>query len=96
MAKYNTQGMRRLAALALQHTPSDKPSGGQTVLANIIKERGAPVLAASVSLWCRGEERPKPVMRAVLRQVFGIPEDHWLTNSERKVLDRVLARSEAA
>lgn len=92
MVKYKTVGMVDLSAVAEEL----KTKGGQSEIARILKAKGAPALQASISSWCRGEARPTPVFRAVLRQLFGIPEEHWLTRNEQRLLDRVIARTAEA
>jgi len=87
MAKYKTVGMVELSALADEL----RSKGGQSEIARIFMAKGAPVLQASISSWCRGESRPSPVMRAVIARMFGIAETAWLTKPERKLLDRVLS-----
>lgn len=89
MAKYKTVGMIELSALAEEL----KAKGGQSEIARIFKAKGAPVLQASISSWCRGESRPTPVLRVVMRQLFGIAETAWLTKPEQRLLDRVAARA---
>ena len=91
MVTHKTVGMVELSAVAEEL----KAKGGQSEMARVLKAKGAPVLQASISSWCRGESRPTPVLRAVLRRVFGIAEEHWLTAKEQRLLDRVTARTSA-
>ena len=92
MVNHKTVGMVELSAVA----DGLKAEGGQSEVARVLKAKGAPVLQASISSWCRGETRPTPVLRTVLRQVFGIAEEHWLTAKEQRLLDRVAARTAEA
>jgi len=89
-AKFPSKGRTALVALL------EKTDGGQTTIARRLTELGAKVTQPSVGAWARGEARPEPVLRAVLAMAFGIPEDDWTTREERKLLDRVAAKTEAA
>ncbi len=87
--KFPSKGRTALVALL------DKTDGGQTTIARQLTDLGAKVTQPSVGAWARGEARPEPVLRAVLEMAFGIPESDWTTREERKLLDRVAAKTEA-
>lgn len=87
--KFPSKGRTALVALL------DKTDGGQTTIARQLTDLGARVTQPSVGAWARGEARPEPVLRAVLEMAFGIPESDWTTREERKLLDRVAAKTEA-
>jgi len=90
MSDYKTKGRTALAALC------SKTKGGQSKLAESITAAGAPITQSSISAWVHGTSRPEPVMRRVLAQVCGIPEDDWTTTAERRILDRVASRMAVA
>lgn len=87
--KFPSKGRTALVALL------DKTDGGQTTIARQLTDLGAKVTQPSVGAWARGEARPEPVLRAVLEMAFGISESDWTTREERKLLDRVAAKTEA-
>ncbi len=87
--KFPSKGRTALVALL------DKTDGGQTTIARQLTDLGAKVTQPSVGAWARGEARPEPVLRAVLEMAFGIPEADWTTREERKLLDRVAAKTDA-
>lgn len=89
MSTYKSEGRKALTALC-------KREGGQTSLAATITKAGAPITQSAISAWVRGDSQPKPVMRAVMERVLGIPADDWTTAAERRILSRVEARMAVA
>lgn len=88
--KFPSKGRTALVALL------DKTKGGQTTMADHLSALGAKVTQPSVGAWYRGDARPEPVLREVLEKVYGIPAHDWTTREERRLLDRVTAKTEAA
>lgn len=75
MVKFETVGRHQLA----EH-------GGATEIARKfgLKPDGKPVVNQStVSRWLSGESRPETGFASLVKAIFGIPEDAWLTAEER-------------
>lgn len=88
--KFPTKGRTALVALLLQ------TKGGQSAVARQLSDLGAKVTQPSVGAWASGDARPEPVLREVLEKVYGIAVADWTTRDERRLLDRVTAKTEAA
>jgi len=54
--------------------------GSQSELARRLK-----VSQTAVHWWTTGRQRPTPPYRKALVRILGIPEDEWMTSSERRI-----------
>ncbi len=80
---HETRGRRTLCSICLSETQS------------VIAERLG-TTQPSVSFWCSGKSRPDAHCRAIIREILGIPIDHWLTAPERRELAQARRRAAAA
>lgn len=76
----DTEGRRLLAKLVSEGTT-------QTAISAALKAAGASTTQVAVSFWCSGATRPPAVLRAVLDRLFSIPQEAWLSDDERALVD---------
>ena len=59
---------------------------GQETVTSLARKVG--VSQPSASAWLLKRSRPEPHYRTVIRMLFGIPENEWLTEEESAVIHR--------
>lgn len=79
--------------MAKKQPPNDRLAAGLKARAwsrtELAKRLG--IDPSAVSRWVNGKAAPDPHHRLAMERLFGIPQNDWLSDKERAVVDRVAA-----